>query len=88
MTMPADNTSVVYLVTTPRSNLTMTMPAASSAASRTVTVTRVDRGRKVFVNPPSGQTFAGGETPLVLDSRYDSVTFVSDGHQWLVLILR
>jgi hypothetical protein len=86
--MPSDNTSVVYLVTTPWSNLTMTMPPAPAAASRFVTITRVDSGRQVIVRPPSGQTFAGGETPLVLDSRYDSVTFVSDGQRWLVLVLR
>lgn len=88
ITMPSNNTSVVYLVTTPSSNLTMTMPPASAAASRFVTITRVDRGRQVFVKPASGQTFAGGESPLVLDSRYDSVTFVSDGQRWLVLVLR
>jgi probable HAF family extracellular repeat protein len=87
--MPSDNTSVAYLVTTPSSsNVTMTLPAASGAKSRLVTITRADNGRRVFVTARPGETIDDDSDAISLETQYSAVTLVSDGHRWAVLFLR
>jgi hypothetical protein len=95
--MPANNSNVMYFVAppfylpffTPWFNVTLTLPPAASAASRMVTVTRVEGGlRGVLVAPQGSDTIAGAFDPVLLLLKYSSVTLVSDGHQWVVLALR
>ena len=86
--MPPNNHSLIYLVTTAPNSVTMTLPLASMAASRFVTVTRVDNGRRVTIRPQGHDFLEGANTPLVMDDRYDSFTMVSDGHEWVVLSRR
>ena len=87
--MPTDNTSVAYLVTTPSSsNVTMTLPLASTSKSRLVTITRIDSGRQVIVAPRAGDTIDDDSDSFTLDSANAAVTLVSDGHRWAVLFLR
>lgn len=86
ITLPAGNRSVVYLVTTPPSNVTLTLPAASDAVSRFVTIVRVDRGRRVIVRPSNNEMVDGARAPIVMGDKYDSITLVSDGVEWVALI--
>lgn len=86
VTLPAGNRSVIYLVTTPPSNVTLTLPAASTAVSRFVTVVRVDGGRRVFVRPSNNEMVDGVREPIRLGDKFDSITLVSDGVEWVALI--
>jgi hypothetical protein len=86
ITLPAGNRSVIYLVTTPPSNVTLTLPPASTAVSRLVTITRVDRGRRVIVRPSIDEMVDGARAPIVMDDRYDSITLVSDGVEWVAIV--
>jgi hypothetical protein len=83
--MPPDGHSVVYLVTTPPRSLTITLPLASAAASRFVTITRVDNGRTVTVRPQGSDPVDGERVPVVMDDQLDSITLVSDGNEWVSL---
>ena len=87
ITMPTDK-SVVYLVTTAPAAVTITMPQASLAAGRTVTITRVDGGRKVTVLPYAGEMVNGARVPVVMDDKYDSITLATDGVEWAVIAKR
>jgi hypothetical protein len=53
-----------------------------------VTITRVDGGRKVTVRPLNNEMVDGASAPLVMDDRFDSITLVSDGAEWAVLVKR
>jgi hypothetical protein len=83
--LPASGRSVIYLVTTGRSNVTITLPPASSAAGRFVIVKRADPGRVVFVRPQNGQSINASLATLRMEDRYDSLTFVTDGIEWVVM---
>ncbi len=83
--MPANTHSVIYLVTTAPGSVTLTLPPASSAASRFVTITRVDNGRQVYVRPQLGDVVDGASTPISMNDRFDSITLVSDGNEWVSL---
>ena len=85
---PPSAHSVVYLVTTGRSNITMTLPAPATAVGRFITIQRVDDGRKVFIRPQGGEAIDGARQPVVMDDRFDSMTLVTDGTQWVVLSRR
>jgi hypothetical protein len=86
ITLPAGNRSVIYLVTTPSSNVTLTLPPASTAVSRLVTITRVDRGRRVIVRPSINEMVDGARAPIVMDDGSDSITLVSDGVEWVAIV--
>jgi hypothetical protein len=86
--LPANNHSVIYLVTTGRSNINITLPAAASATSRFIVVQRVDNGRRVTIRSQNGEPIDGGSVPIVMDDKFDSVTLVTDGTQWVVLYRR
>jgi hypothetical protein len=86
VSLPAGNRSVIYLATTAAGNITMTLPAASSAASRFVTITRVDRGGQVTVQPIGNDLLNGVHVSIVMKGNDDSITLVSDGVEWVTLI--
>ena len=88
ITMPPDTHSVVYLVTTTQHPVTITLPLASTAASRFVTVTRVDPGSRVIVQPQGNDALEGARAPIVMGQIYDSFTMISDGHEWVVWFRR
>ncbi len=83
--MPASGKSVIYLVTTGRNNVTVTLPPASTADGRFVIVKRQDRGRLVFVRPANGDTIEASRSTLRMEDQRDSLTFVTDGTEWVVL---
>lgn len=86
--MPPSATNLIYFVTTPRrETITMRLPSPAAAKSRFITVTRVDGGRRVFVDPGPAAV-AGWRDPIVLNHRRASVTLASDGQRWVVLSLR
>lgn len=88
ITMPAGNANLVYFVSVPRrETITMRLPSPAAAKSRFITVTRVDGGRRVFVDP-GHSSVAGWRDPIVLNSKRSSVTVTSDGQRWVVLSLR
>jgi hypothetical protein len=88
LTLPGGNRSVVYLVTTAPGSVTLTLPPAATAVSRFVTVTRVDGGRKVTLRPLNNEMVDGARVPIVMDDKFDSMTLVSDGAEWVVLVKR
>lgn len=88
ITMPPDTRSVVYLVTTTQNTVTITLPLASTAASRFVTVTRVAPGNRVVVQPQGNDELEGARAPIVMGSIYDSFTMISNGHEWVVWFRR
>jgi hypothetical protein len=88
LTLPEGNRSVVYLVTTAPGNVTLTLPPATTAVSRFVTVTRVDGGRRVTVRPLNNEMIDGARVPLVMGDKFDSITLVSDGAEWVALVKR
>jgi hypothetical protein len=88
MTVPSDNRSVIYLVTTAPASVTLTLPPAATATSRFVTIQRTDNGRKVMVRPQGAEMVDGARTPITMNSKYDAVTLVSDGSEWVVLFRR
>jgi hypothetical protein len=85
---PADNRSVVYLVTTGSQNITMTLPSAATATSRMITIQRVDNGRKVFIRSAANEAIDGVRQPIVMDEKFDAITLVTDGTEWVVLYRR
>jgi hypothetical protein len=90
LVLGADNASMIYLISNPRSSrITVTLPAAADAVSRTLTIRRLDSRGRVFVEPQAGESLEGRgrERPqdaIALDSRADYVTLVSDGTAWYV----
>jgi hypothetical protein len=85
ITLPQNNQSVIYLVTTAPTSVTLTLPPAAAAGSRFITITRVDNGRKVIVRPQANELVDGIRTPITMDDKFDSVTLVSDGNEWVSL---
>lgn len=83
--LPADNRSVVYLVTTGSRNITLTLPAPASATSRFITIQRLDNGRKVFIRPSGNAPIDGVRVPVAMEDRFDAVTLVTDGVEWVVI---
>jgi hypothetical protein len=82
--MPDDG-SVIYVVSTSRSNITMTLPPAASAAGRMIIIRRDDNGRRVFVRPQPNESIDGVRRIVTLDDRNDGITLVSDGEDWLLI---
>jgi hypothetical protein len=82
--MPADG-HLIYVITTARSNVTMTLPPAADATGRMIIIRRDDNGRRVFVRAENGEAIDGIRGTLALDDRNDGVTLVSDGDSWLMI---
>lgn len=85
--MPASGKSVIYLVETDRRNVTLTLPPASAAAGRFLIIKRVDRGRAVLIRPSGNDTIEASRSALRMENARDSITFVTDGTEWVVLSL-
>jgi hypothetical protein len=96
LTLPPGPTSVMYLArmdTRPRGNqrMQLTLPAAADSKSRFITVRRVDSGGRVIVRT-NGEELEGAaeirepanSNAVRLESRYEYITFVSDGVKWFV----
>lgn len=83
--MPDNGKSVIYLVTPGRRNATITLPPAASAAGRFVIIKRQDRGRLVFVRPSGTDSIEASRAMLRMESERDSLTFVTDGTEWVLL---
>ncbi len=82
----AGNASVVYLVdASRRDQVTMTLPAATTAKWRLLTITRVGAGRKITIRVRTGELLNGATTPIVLDERFESITLATDGVEWVVV---
>jgi hypothetical protein len=82
--MPVDG-NVIYVVTTSRSNITMTLPSAAAAAGRVIIIRRDDNGRRVFIRPQPNESIDGARRTVALDDRNDGITLVSDGEDWLLI---
>jgi hypothetical protein len=87
ITMPANGKSVIYLVTTNKTNVTITLPPAASAAGRFVIIKRADRGRVVLIRPNGNETIEASKATLRMENQRDSLTFVTDGTEWVLLSL-
>jgi len=85
LVLPEGNRSLICLVTTAPDTVRLTLPPASSAISRFVTITRVDNGKKVLVEPQRDETLDGARVPIVMDGKFDSITLVTDGVEWVAL---
>ena len=86
--MPAGNASALFLVNTPPAPrgrrgppVVLTLPDPSRAASRFVTLRRIDTDGVVRVVTINGAAIPG--LPA-LDDRWDTVTLVTDGTEWFV----
>ena len=62
---------------------TISLPTAVGVAGRLYNVMRTGTGL-VTIQPGGAETISG-DTPLVLTSQWDSVVFVSDGTNWVLL---
>jgi len=82
--MPADG-NLIYVVSTSRSNITMTLPAAASAVGRMIVIRRDDNGRRVFVRPRANESIDGVRGTVSLNDQSDGITLVSDGADWLMI---
>lgn len=87
ITMPSNGNSVVYLVKTERRNVTITLPSAASAAGKFVIIKRLDRGRTVQIKPAGTDTIEAKRSTLRMEDHRDSLTLISDGHEWILLSL-
>lgn len=75
-----DDTHAIVLVS---AAATISLPTAVGAAGRLYNVVRTGAGL-VTIQPDGVETISG-DTPLVLTSQWDSVVFVSDGTNWVLL---
>jgi len=82
--MPTDG-NLIYVVTTSRANITMTLPRAADAAGRLIIIRRDDNGRKVFVRPQADESIDGARRTVSLNDQTDGITLVSDGDNWLMI---
>jgi hypothetical protein len=87
ITLPANGNSIIYLVTTDRRNVTLTLPPAATSAGKFVIVKRVDRGRVVYIKPSGNDTIEASRNALRMENQRDSLTFVTDGTEWVLLSL-
>lgn len=82
--------STIFLVRVNYGNgVTVTLPPAATSVSRFLTIRRLDSRGRVLVQPRSNESLEGRgrERPqdaIVLESRADYVTLVSDGTAWFV----
>lgn len=83
--MPSAGRSVIYFVTTGRANVTITLPLAATAIGRTVIIKRQDRGRLVFVRASGNEEIDATRAQLRMEDRSDSLTFVTDGVEWVLI---
>ncbi|MDP6606514.1 MAG: hypothetical protein QF664_09695 [Dehalococcoidia bacterium] len=63
----------------------VTLPPASTAISRFVTVRRVAHNGFVYIKPQSGEWLDGGPNSVRLTKPGAGVTFVTDGDEWVLL---
>ena len=63
------------------SDVTVTLPAASSDKQVAVKIAGAAMGKRVIVDGNSSQTI-DGETTKILDSDYESIHVISDGSNW------
>ena len=82
--MPADG-NLLYIVTTQRSNITLTLPSAAAATGRQIVIRRDDNGRRVYVRPQPNESIEGARRTVSLDDRNDGITLVSDGSDWITI---
>ena len=75
-----DDTHAIVLVS---AAATISLPTAVGATGRLYNVVRTGTG--VVTIQPDGAETISGDTPLVLTSQWDSVVFVSDGANWVLL---
>ena len=87
ITLPSNGKSVIYLVTTNRTNVTITLPPAAAAAGKFLIIKRVDRGRSVLITPQGTDTIEASRRALRMENQRDSLTFVTDGTEWVLMSL-
>ena len=75
-----DSTHAIVLVS---AGATISLPTAVGVAGRLYNVVRTGTG--LVTIQPGGAGTISGDTPLVLTSQWDSVVFVSDGTNWVLL---
>ena len=90
--LPMGPESVMYLVAGDARRVDLTLPAAGAARSRFITVRRIDDRGRVIVHT-AGELMEGGKeirdksgdsNAIALETRWDWVTFVTDGSRWYV----
>jgi hypothetical protein len=82
-----DSPSAIYVVSGPRrgnNRMVLSLPAASTAAARFITVRTGSYRGRVVLRPAPGDTITG-ERNVDLEPPTESVTLVSDGTRWYVL---
>lgn len=87
ITMPSNGNSLIYLVETNRTNITITLPPAATSGGRFLIIKRVDRGRAVLIKPSGNDTIEASRAALRMENARDSITFVTDGTEWVMLSL-
>ena len=64
--------------------ITITLPTAVGCAGREYTIKKIDATTTLIVMTTSAQTIDGDPPPLTLTVRWVSLSFVSDGSNWLI----
>jgi len=91
LTLPSDGSSVVYMISplvSGNTQVLITLPPASSATSRVITLRRGNTAGKVVLRPGSSDVVEGWKDPTQrLDDRFDYITLTSDGASWFVVAM-
>lgn len=64
---------------------TVSLPTAVAITGRTITVTKTDSSFNAVTIDPSGSETIGGASTTTLDTQGESLTFTSNGSNWLIL---
>lgn len=89
--MPTDNASLVVLVTTGPNSIVLTLPPASVATMRHISIVHADAATssaKVTVRSQNDETINGSTGPLVLKGVRDKLLFATDGVEWIEMVGR
>lgn len=78
----------VALVTNAGSDLTITLPDATTVEGKVIDIKKIDSGNTMFIKSVSGQTLDGTNidaSPLAVTIQYENVTIISNGVNWFIL---
>lgn len=75
----------LVLVDATSAGVTVTLPAASGATKRRITVKKVDASGNAVTIDGSGTETIDGTTTHAMSTQYESATVQSDGTQWWIV---
>lgn len=78
----------VILVANSGSDLTLTLPNATTAQGKVFNIKKIDAGNTLFIRSVSGQTLDGvniDANPQPVTVQYENTTIISNGSNWFIL---